>query len=123
LPGQDVPGLGLSREITELLMRVAARLGLEGLALRPAAYHLAFAGRETLRFVDPARQGKFEALVALFAGMPLAEASRAVAEGRVRLDGKPYAWETEEMVRWLEPRPDDRAAVDVARSGARFTLA
>jgi len=123
LPGQDVPGLGLSREITELLMRVAARLGLEGLALRPAAYHLAFAGRETLRFVDPARQWKFEALVALFAGMPLAEASRAVAEGRVRLDGKPYAWETEEMVRWLEPRPDDRAAVDVARSGARFTLA
>src|SRR5438128_797443 len=42
LPGQEVPGLGLSREVLELISRMAARLGLEGLAFRPAAYHLAF---------------------------------------------------------------------------------
>lgn len=122
LPGQDVPGLGLAPEVEEMLLRMAARLGLEGLAFRPSAYHLAFAGRATLRFVDPARQGRFEALVDLLSGMPLVEATRAVAEGRVRLDGKPYAWEAEEMVKWLQPRPDDRPAIDAARAAARFTL-
>jgi acetoin utilization deacetylase AcuC-like enzyme len=122
LPGQDVPGLGLAPEIEEMLLRMAARLGLEGIAFRPSAYHLAFAGRATLRFVDPARQGRFEALVDLLSGLPLAEATRAVAEGRVRLDGKSYAWEADEMVKWLQPRPDDRPAIDAARAAARFTL-
>src|SRR5262249_27914675 len=70
LPGQDVPGLGLAREILELLLRMAQRLGLEGIAFRPAAYHLAFRGRETLRFVDPARQGRFEALVEALEELP-----------------------------------------------------
>jgi hypothetical protein len=107
----------------ELLVRMAARLGLEGLAFRPAAYHLAFGGRETLRFVDPARQGRFEALVDLLKGLPLSDATRAVEEGRVLLDGAPYRWETEEMVKWIEARPDDRPAIEAAKAKARFSLA
>jgi acetoin utilization deacetylase AcuC-like enzyme len=123
LPGQDVPGLGLAREVTELLGRIAVRLGLEGLVFRPASYHLAFRGRGALRFVDPARQGQFEALAEALKGLPLTEATRAVMEGRVRLDGQPYKWQTEEMVRWVEPRPDDRAAIDAEKAKSRFTLA
>jgi acetoin utilization deacetylase AcuC-like enzyme len=123
LPGQDVPGLGLSREVTELLARIARRLGLEGLALRPASYHLAYAGRESLRFRDPARQGQFEALAEALHGLPLAEATKAVMEGRVRLNGAPYVWQTEEMVKWLEPRPEDRAAIDAEKARSVFTLA
>ena len=122
LPGQDVPGLGLAREMMEILIRIAARLGLEGLAFRPAAYHLAYGGRETLRFVDPARQGRFEALMDALKGLPLIEATRAVAEGRVRLEGKPYQWEPDEMVKWIEPRPDDRPAIDAAKAAAHFTV-
>jgi hypothetical protein len=122
MPGQDVPGLGLAPEIEETLLRMAARLGLEGIAFRPAVSHLAYAGRATLRFVDPARQGRFEALVDLLAPLPLAQATRAVAEGRVQLDGKPYAWEADLMVKWLQPRPDERPAIDAARAAARFTL-
>jgi len=123
LPGQDVPGLGLAREMAELLSRMAARLGLEGVAFRPSPYHLAFRGREVMRFVDPARQGRFEALVDLLKDVPLADATRAVAEGRIRLNGAPYSWETDEMVRWLEPRPDDRAAIDQAKGASHFTIA
>lgn len=123
LPGQEVPGLGLAREMMELLVRMAARLGLEGLAFRPAAYHLAFGGRETLRFVDPARQGRFEALVDLLKGLRLFDATRAVEEGRVLLDGAPYRWETDEMVKWIEARPDDRPAIEAAKAKARFSLA
>ena len=122
LPGQDVPGLGLSREITALLSRVAVRLGLEGLAFRPASYHLAYAGKETMRFVDPARQGQFEALAEALRALPLAEATQAVVDGRVRLNGAPYQWQTEEMVKWIEPRPDDRAAIDAEKARNVFTL-
>jgi acetoin utilization deacetylase AcuC-like enzyme len=123
LPGQQVPGLGLAREIAEMLVQMAARLGLEGLAFRPAAYHLAFRGRETMRFVDPARQGRFEALIERLKELPLTEATRAVEEGRVLLDGAPYQWEADEMVKWIEPRPDDRIAIEAARAAARFSLA
>jgi acetoin utilization deacetylase AcuC-like enzyme len=122
LPGQDVPGLGLVREVSELLARMAVRLGLEGLAFRPAAYHLAYRGRATLRFVDPTRQGRFEALAEALRDLPLVEATRAIEEGRVLLDGKPYAWEPDEMVKWTEPRADDRAAIDAAKASYRFAL-
>jgi len=123
LPGQDVPGLGLSREITEMLLRMAVRLGLEGLAMRPSAYHLAHVRRDILHFVDPARQGRFEALCEALRSLPLVEASRAVAEEKVLLNGQPYVWEPDEMVRLVEPRPEDRAAIDAAKASALFTLA
>ncbi len=122
LPGQEVPGLGLSREVTALLGRMATRLGLEGVAFRPAAYHTAYAGRAGLRFVDPARQGRFEALVRDLGTMPLADATRALAEGRVKLNGAPYAWEAEEMIIWLKPRETDRALIEVERERAHFTF-
>ena len=122
LPGQDVPGLGLAQEISELLIRMAVRLGLHGLVLRPAAYHLAYAGRERLHFVDPARQGRFEALVDALRELPLTEATRAVTEGRVLLNGAPYAWEADEMVKWVEPRAEDRAAVEAEKARSHFRL-
>jgi acetoin utilization deacetylase AcuC-like enzyme len=122
-PGQTVPGLGLSREITEMLIRMAVRLGLEGLAMRPSAYHLAHVRRDTLHFVDPARQGRFEALCDALKDLPLVDASKAVAEGRARLNGQPYAWEPDEMVRWVTPRPSDRAAIDASKARSIFTLA
>ena len=122
LPGQEVPGLGLAREVTALLARMAARLGLEGVAFRPAQYHTAYAGRAALRFVDPARQGRFEALVRDLGAMPLADATRAVAEGRVKLNGAPYAWEADEMIAWLTPREADRDVIDAERERAHFTF-
>ena len=122
LPGQDVPGLGLSREILEMLLRMAVRLGLDGIVFRPAAYHLAFGGRGTLRFVDPLRQGRFEALNEALRGLSLSDATRAVAEGRVLLDGRPYQWETDEMAQFAEPRPEDRAAIEAEKTRRRFAL-
>lgn len=120
LPGQDVPGLGLAREITELLARMAARLGLEGLAIRPSSYHTAY--RRSWRFVDPKRQGRFEALERDLAGLVLLEATRAIAEGRVRMDGEPYQWEADEMVLWLKAHSEDRGAIEAERERVKFTV-
>lgn len=104
LPGQQRPGLGFAREAGEMLLQMARRLGLAGVALRPAWYHIAYAMRHDFRFADPERQRRFEALQAVLAATPLLEATQAIAEGRVERDGKPYVWEADIMVYWLQPR-------------------
>jgi acetoin utilization deacetylase AcuC-like enzyme len=122
LPGQEVPGLGLAREVGTMLARMAVRLGLAGVVFRPAHYHTAYAARHEFSFVDPDRQGRFEALVRDLAGLPLLEATCAVADGRVLLDGKPYAWEADEMVYWLRESPSEPGEVERERDRVRFTV-
>ena len=119
LPGQEVPGLGLSREMTQLLGLIAKRLVLDGVAFRPSWYHMAYAARHGARFVDAARQGRFEALVRDLRTLSLLEATHAVADGRVRLNGQPYAWEPDEMVTWLDPAHAEGDLQDVARERER----
>jgi acetoin utilization deacetylase AcuC-like enzyme len=123
LPGQEVPGLGLAREMGELLGLMARRLALGGVAFRPAHFHTAFSARHNLQFVDPARQGRFEALVRDLAHVPLGEATAAIDAGRVRLDGAPYAWEADDMALWLAGPPPGRAELIARdRERCRFTL-
>ncbi len=122
LPGQDVPGLGMSREMAELFARIAERLGLSGVAFRPSHYHLAYAARTRFRFLDARRQGRFEALLRDLADLPLAVATSAVADGRVLLDGEPYTWEADDMVALRSTRPDE-AEIAAERERTRFTVA
>ena len=125
LPGQDVPGLGLAREMSAMLALMAKRLVLDGVAFRPSWYHMAFAARHTARFVHGARQGRFEALVRDLRGLPLLEATHAVAEGRVVLNGAPYTWEPDDMVQWLQPghTAADAAEIEAERARCAFTTA
>lgn len=125
LPGQEVPGLGLAKELTHLLTLMAQRLLLDGVAFRPSWFHMAWAARQSARFVNSARQGRFEALCRDVRGISLLDATRAVAEGRMLLNGQPYAWEADEMVRWLHPPDDeaDKAAIAEVRESSHFTLA
>lgn len=106
LPGQEVPGLGLARDMGQLLGRMAERLGLRGVAFRPAFMHTAYAARTRFRFVDADRQLRFVSLLADLRDESLAEITRALAEGRVRMDGAPYAWEPDLMIyRPADPPP------------------
>ncbi len=142
LPGQEVPGLGVAREIILMLERMAHRLGLRALAYRPAWYHTAYPARHLGRFAEPGRQGRFEAMLRDFgeqdspAAAPaaaadpapvrrieVAAASRAMAEGRVRRNGERYDWEPDVMVRWLEgAAPDDASDIARARAASRFEM-
>lgn len=114
LPGQDVPGLGLGREALELHARVAERLGLAGLLLRPAHAHVAWAARVRFRFLDPAVEATWLALVRDLGHLGAAKLSQAVAEGRVLRDGEPWRWTGEAMC-W-PPGPEVAAGLE------RFTL-
>jgi acetoin utilization deacetylase AcuC-like enzyme len=122
LPGQEVPGLGLSMEAVELLERAAKRIQAAGIAFRPSYFHTAWPSTERVRFVDDARQGRFEALLRDLGALPKYELTQALAEGRVRLNGGPYTWEPDDMVYWLDKRAADEPGVDAERERVRFTV-
>lgn len=92
LPGQDAPGLGLFRESLELHDRMAERLGLAGVAMRPAYVHVAAAVRNWMVCVDPAEQHRLDQLFREHRELGLAELSRRVHAGEIRLEGKPFTW-------------------------------
>jgi acetoin utilization deacetylase AcuC-like enzyme len=123
LPGQEVPGLGMAREAGAMLARMAIRLGLGGVVYRPAWVHTAFAARHEFVFVDPRRQGRFEALLRDLGDVPLLELTQAAAEGRVHMNGEPYVWETDEMVYWLRDEPTSPEEVAAERARVHFELA
>jgi len=89
---------------------------------RPAHYHNAYAARHEFAFIDPERQGRFEALVRDLAGLPLLEATLAVAEGRVHANGEPYTWEADEMAYWLRESPSEPGEVERERERVHFTV-
>ncbi|MFL5347881.1 MAG: histone deacetylase [Hyalangium sp.] len=126
LPGQEVPGLGLSREAGEMLMLMAERLKLAGVAFRPMWFHLAVVARARFRYAEPTRQGRFEALMRDMAHVPLLEATRLVSEGHVWLNGERYAWEAQDMVSRRVPLEDDleddSRAIAAERERCRFTV-
>ena len=76
------------------------------------------------QFRSGPRQGRLEALLRDLRGVPLLDATTAVAGGRARLNGEPYTWEAEDMVyvrgRGAGPEKD---SVEAERARAHFTLA
>lgn len=99
LPGQKHPGLGMLSDIIALLVLACDRLQLDGLLFVPSHFHTATQGR-SLRFADPADAALYAALVEATRGLSLAEASRAVAEGKVidERTGRPFEWKPMPMV-------------------------
>ncbi len=100
LPGQKYPGLGMLKELFGWLVVVCERLGLDGIYYAPSSFHVAAQSRKLVRFVDPGHEARFRVLERVLEGLPLAEASRAVSEGRVveAATGDPLKWEGWPMV-------------------------
>jgi len=122
LPGQEVPGLGLVPEMAELLRFIAKRLELKGIMYRPSWFHIAYVARVEYRYRDPARQGRFEAMLRDLSHLPLLEVTRAAAQGRVRLNGEPYTWEAANMVDAEDLDDYDEDLLTQARETSHFTL-
>jgi hypothetical protein len=80
---------------------------------------MAYAARHRGEFMDPQLQSEFEALVADLKEVPLIEATRAVAEHRVRRNGAPYEWRAENMVFWLSRPP---RGPKLAAAGVHFEI-
>ena len=54
--------------------------------------------------------------------LSLLDASTALAEGRVRLGGIPYQWESDEMVYWLSPHTEDQQQIKHTLAECQFTV-
>jgi acetoin utilization deacetylase AcuC-like enzyme len=131
LPGQELPGLGLLREVVGWLIVMCETLKLDGIAFSPAHYYMAAVGRHHLEFVLPEDAAMFDAVRAAVGHLDLAEASRAIDEGRVvdARTGKGARWPAPLMVlpiserlrtRMSEPRVEE--TFRRARSGMRYRL-
>lgn len=100
LPGQRHPGLGLARPVVAMVLGWAREWGKDGVLNLPEYYHNAVFYQPLFKFLSPVRQGRFLALQRDLAGLSVAAASTAVAQGRVVEEpwGAPLRWEPGEMV-------------------------
>jgi hypothetical protein len=93
LPGQQHPGLGLLRDVVGWLVLVMREHSLDGIHFVAAHYHVAMQSRRLVRLLHPADEARVRACSATLAGLSLAEAASALAEGRVvGPDGRPILW-------------------------------
>ncbi len=109
LPGQEHPGLGILKDVLAALVAVCENLGLDGIYFAPSHYHVAAQSHELVRFLHPGDEARFRALRRALGELPLAEATRAVEEGRVvdAATGEPVLWEGCPMVLALSDRLHD----------------
>jgi hypothetical protein len=75
-----------------------------------------------MRFVDPARQGRFRSPAADLADVPLLEVTTAMDQGRVRLNGEPYSWEADEWCTGSQCIPPTAPRSPEERGRSHFTL-
>jgi acetoin utilization deacetylase AcuC-like enzyme len=130
LPGQKHPGLGLLKEVFGWLVVVAEVLELDGIYYVPSSYHVAIQSRRRVRFLEPVHEAWMQALQKLFEGLPLAEASKTIAEGRVvdEASGHRLEWEGYPMVLAVSEKLKERVSGEaydqrVAEVRARLRLA
>ncbi|MEK7704407.1 MAG: histone deacetylase [Myxococcota bacterium] len=116
LPGQQHPGLGLLSEVAGLLVLICERLGLEGIAFVTGHYHLAAVSTTFLHFRTPQDEARFRAIRRACEGLGVAQASWAIADGKLRdaVSGAPVRWETVAMLLPVSPELE-RVLKDPAR--------
>jgi hypothetical protein len=100
LPGQDRPGLGLLPQSIALLRDLGRELSIDGVLDVPDHFHTAQIFARAFRFLEPEREGRFQAIVRDLKGVPLALASEAIELGcMIDADtGEPLPWEPAEQV-------------------------
>nr|ART90508.1 hypothetical protein [uncultured bacterium] len=129
-PGQDVPGLGILRQITAAITRIAVAAGAEGAFNIPEYFHDAVLFHRQFRFYDPVQEATLHAVIRDLHRFGARSISQAYVDGRVaNAEGKCVAWHPSEMILLANPRLRgeifSRAYLELARrtaSGLSFRL-
>ena len=130
LPGQQHPGLGMSRRIMQIFIFLGKRTHQEALLAFPAFYHNAVLFSRYFKFIRPEKEGEVAVIRRTFSHMPIRQLAWIVHLGCLRdAGGRPYEWQSEEQI---APLCDDIAAYLEARAyrervkeamrGAEFTV-
>ncbi len=132
LPLQEHPGLGVLRRAFRVALRVARTLGKHGVAAIPKYFHDAaiFYRSRLFLFLDPAEQGRFEALLRDLCSLSLADSTLASLGGAVEdATGAVAVWQPGLQVTPLSPELTDyfhseqyQAACRTAFESSRFVV-
>ena len=130
LPGQQHPGLGMSRRIVDIFVYLAKVSRADALLAFPAYYHNAILFSRFFQFLNPVKEAEVRSIRQAFGRMPIKPAAWAVHLGCLRAaDGTVYEWTAEEQVAPFSKDLRDyfdskayREAVREALSRFRFTL-
>ncbi len=63
LPGQQHPGLGMSREILQWIYLIGMRIGKDGIAIHPQYFHAAVLYHRLFQCYNPVQEGQLTALI------------------------------------------------------------
>lgn len=99
LPGQEHPGLGVFREITQLLDRYVSQTPAEAIVAIPEYFHNAWLYSRSFQFLEAPVEGTFRALIRDLMPAGLSRASHAVDQGEVLdQDGQIFRWQPHQQV-------------------------
>jgi hypothetical protein len=98
LPGQQRPGLGMSRRIMDIFVFLGKRARVDALLAFPAFYHNAVLFSRYFRFLNPEKEGEILAIRRTFSHMSIRQLAWIVNLGCLRRgDGSVYEWRSEEQ--------------------------
>ncbi|MBM3297711.1 MAG: hypothetical protein FJY83_08950 [Candidatus Aminicenantes bacterium] len=99
LPGQEHPGLGLSRKVIDIFTYLARLMRMDGMLAYPAYFHNAVLFSKFFCFVNPDKAGEVDSIRRDFRGVSLKTLAWIVHWGCLRdKAGRPYEWTAEEQV-------------------------
>ena len=99
LPGQNKPGLSLSKNILEVFLYLSKLIDLDALVAFPAYFHNALLFSRYLYFVNPIKEGEIKAIRRQFSHVSFRPLAWAVYLGCLETeDGQVYEWQAEEQV-------------------------
>jgi hypothetical protein len=106
LPGQKYPGLGIMRPCMTAILDLARETGKQAVVNIPEYYHNAVLYQPAFRFFSPFVEGRFRALQKFLKKLNLAEASHAVASGKIwnQTKNEPFVWKPHEQILGLDRR-------------------
>jgi hypothetical protein len=108
LPGQQQPGLGMSKRIMDVLIFLGKRIHQDGLLAFPAFYHNAVLFSRHFRFINPDKEGEVLAIRRTFLHLPIKQLAWIVQLNCLRTgEGAVYEWRAEEQLLPMRPELDD----------------
>lgn len=130
LPGQQHPGLGMSKRIMDIFIYLGRTAGKDSLLAFPAFYHNAVLFSRYFRFANPAKEAEVQTIRRTFTHVPIKQMAWIVYLGCLKnADGSAYEWRAEEQVlplaKDVREHFDSRAYRDRVKDGinrARFTV-
>jgi len=123
LPGQNHPGLGMSKRIMDIFIYLGKVTGKDGLLAFPAYYHNAVLFSRYFKFANPEKEAEVQSIRRTFRHVSIKQMAWIVHLGCLKTsEGAPYEWTAEEQVFPLAKDVRDHFESRIYRDRVRESL-